>query len=142
VSALCLGSAFGFMGGVVFSRAHLFGHGGPSLFDHGRRGPRRGGPGGPDEHGVPSPGRLVAHLQRMLALTPAQATAVRGEIERTRGEFATVRDSLHERIARHLTPEQRERWRSEMRNWNPGEPRGHDPRTLRAEPGREGDPTR
>lgn len=138
VSALCLGSAFGFMGGVLFSR-QVLAHGGPSLFERGHRKARRGGR---EEHGVPSANRLVPRLQRMLDLTPAQAEAIRGEIESTRGEFAAVRDSLHERIARHLTAAQRTRWQDAMRHWNPGESRGRGPRSLLSDPGREGDPTR
>lgn len=126
VSALCLGGSLGFMGGVVFSKSHFRGDG-PRHFERARR--IRG------ERGVPSARHLVPRLQRMLALTPAQSDAIRGEIERTRGEFAIVRDSLHERIARHLTPEQRDRWRAAMRERNPGEPRGLDPR-------KQGDTTR
>lgn len=121
VSALCLGTALGFMGGVVFSRSYIRRHDGPSLFERGRHFARRDGPG---EHGVPSPHKLVPRLQRLLDLTPAQAEAIRGEIEGTRGEFARVRDSLHARIARHLTPEQAERWRTVMRERDPGEPHG------------------
>ena len=140
VSALCLGGAFGFMGGVVFSRYHLLHHGGPGDFEHGRHFGRRG-PGG--DRGVPSPRNILPHLQRMLDLTPEQSEAIRREIEGTRGEFARVRDSLHARIERHLTPQQRETWRAAMaRERNPGEPRGRDPRTFRADPGREGDSTR
>jgi len=95
-----------------------------------------------DEHGVPSARVLVPRLQRLLGLTPAQATAIRGEIERTRGSFAQVRDSLHARIERHLTPEQREQWRTSVRDRIPGRTRGRGPRHLREEPGREGDSTR
>ena len=138
VSALCLGSAFGFMGGVVFTRHHLKGEGpmrfGERMHRMGRR--DRG------EHGIPSARHMVPRLQHMLGLSESQAEAIRGEIERTRGEFANVRDSLHRRIARHLTPEQRERWRLVVHERIPGEPRGRGPRTLRAEPGREGDTSR
>jgi hypothetical protein len=126
VSALCLGGSLGFMGGVVFSKSHFRGDG-PRYSERARR--TRG------ERGVPSARRLVPRLQRMLALTPAQAEAIRGEIERTRGEFAIVRDSLHERIERHLTPEQRDRLRARMRERDPGQPRGLDPQ-------RQGDTTR
>lgn len=127
VSALCLGGSLGFMGGVVFSKSHFRGES-RAHFERGRR--RHDG-----ERGVPSARRLVPKLQRMLALTPAQADAIRGEIERTRGEFAIVRDSLHERIERHLTPEQRDRLRARMRERNPGGTRGLDPQ-------RQGDTTR
>jgi hypothetical protein len=141
VSALCMGMAFGFVGGVVFSRHVL--HGGSGFarmferhFDHGGRfGMQRRG-------GLPSPRTIVPRLQRMLDLTPAQADAIRGEIERTRGDFAQVRDSLHARIERHLTPAQRDRWREMVKEGPPGEPRGRDPRHDRAEPGKEGDESR
>ncbi len=134
VSALCLGGALGFMSGVVFTRHHFRDDHG-----HGRRIERRGGFG---ERGVPSPRRLVPHLQRLLDLSPQQAEAIRVEIESTRGEFAKVRDSMHVRIARHLTPEQRARWIEVMKEGRPGDTRGRDPRTFRGEPGREGDSTR
>ncbi len=138
VSALCLGSALGFMGGVVFSRHHLT-SGGHRFGERMHRMSRRGPPG---EHGIPSPHVLVPRLQKLLGLTPAQASAIRGEIERTRGAFAAVRDSLHARIERHLTPEQRGQWRVVVRERIPGEPRGRGPRNLRVAPGREGDTTR
>jgi len=138
ISALCLGLSLGFMGGVMFSRHVLLGgphgHGGfgfehrfPHMFHHG------GGPGG-----MASRHMMVSRLQRLLDLSPAQADTIGAEIERSRGDFAQVRDSLHARIERHLTPQQRERWRSAVRDWNADEPRGSDPRTRRAEPGREG----
>jgi hypothetical protein len=133
VSALCLGGSLGFVSGVVFTRYHFRGDG-PD-HGHGRRIERRGGFG---ERGVPSPRRLVPHLQRLLDLTPEQTEAIRVEIESTRGEFAKVRDSMHVRIGRHLTPKQRERWIDVMKE-HPGEPRGRDPRTFRADPGSEGD---
>ncbi len=88
---------------------------------------------------MPSPRMMVSHLERLLELSPAQADSIGAEIERSRGDFAQVRDSLHARIERHLTPQQRERWRSAVRDWNADEHRGPDPRTLRTEPGREGE---
>ena len=135
VSALCLGGSLGFMSGVVFTRDHFRGD---DHFGRGRRIERRVGFG---ERGVPSPRNLVPHLQRLLDLSPEQSEAIRVEIESTRGEFAKVRDSMHVRIARHLTPEQRERWMSFMKE-HPGEPRGRGPRDLRDAPGRGGDSTR
>ena len=141
ISALCLGVSLGFMGGVMFSH-HLLGGGGLHGMDfghHGWRGFRHGAPGPP---GVPSPRAIVPHLTRMLDLTPAQADAIRGEIERTRGDFAQVRDSLHVRIERHLTPAQRDKWREVSRERNFDGPGGRDPHSLRGEPGREGDQPR
>ena len=142
-SAVCLGLSLGFMGGVFFSQHHL-------LLPHRLElrephGERRGPPGTP---GLPPPRVLVPHLVRLLDLTPAQADAIRAEIERSRSEFADVRDSLHARLERHLTPAQRARWRAAVRERHAGEPRrrGSDPASpgapLRAEPGTEGDLSR
>lgn len=141
VSALCLGVSLGFMGGVMFSRHALLGGRSPDM-GFGRHSGRmfHHGPTGPP--GTPSPRMLVPRLQRLLDLTPEQADAIRGEIERSRGDFAQVRDSLHARIERHLTPPQRERWRSFERERNPGDPGGFDPHNLRAPPGREGEHSR
>ena len=127
VSALCFGMTVGFAGGVLFAHHH---------FDVGRfgeRGFRRGPPGEPMARA------LVPHLRRLLDLTPEQADAVRDEIERSRADFAQVRDSLHAHIERHLTDAQRARWRKIAEEEHPGEPRGRGPHDLRAEPGREGD---
>ncbi len=140
VTALCLGASFGFVGGILFTRHHLRPEW-PPHFDE--RLPHRMRGGGPEEHGVPSARFLVPRLQRVLGLSREQAEAIRIEIDSTRGEFAKVRDSLHVRIARHLTAEQLQHWRSMMmRERFPGEPGGPRPRTLRAEPGREGDTPR
>ena len=137
ISALCLGSALGFAGGVLFSH-HVIAEF-PRMAGRGFRGgmERRGPPG------EPSPRFIVPHLQRMLDLTPDQAEAIRTEVESTRADFAEVRDSLHARIERHLTPAQRDRWRQMVKEGPPGEPRGRDPRhPHRAEPGMEGEESR
>jgi len=129
VSALCFGMTIGFAGGVLFAHHH---------FDmtprFGGREYRRG-PGGPTARLV------VPYLRHRLDLTPQQADDIRDEIERTRADFAQVRDSLHARIERHLTPVQRDRWRKMAEEEHPGEPRGRGPHELRAEPG-EGDSSR
>lgn len=136
VSALCLGAAFGFMGGVMFSH-HMLRNGhlpmfpGPGMHE----GPPWGMRHGPGMRGMPSPRAILPHLRRMLDLTPAQADAIRAEIERTRGDFDTVRDSLHARIERHLTPEQRERFRRMRPGTDDVPPGGFAPRSRRAEPG-------
>lgn len=139
VSAMCLGLAFGFAGGVVFSHHML------------RRGPMEFGLHGgfmgrfapPGPRGMPSPRMMLTHLKRLLDLTPQQVDAIRDEIGRSRGDFAVVRDSLHARIERHLTPEQRERWRRAIREHGPRDdgPGGFDPHHFRGAPGTEGDPT-
>lgn len=134
VSALCLGAAIGFAGGVLFSH-HALGML-PRSGGHGFRIERRGPPG------EPSPRSIVPHLERMLDLTPEQADAIRKEVEASRSDFAQVRDSLHARIERHLTPAQRDRWREMLRERPPGEPRGRDPHRFRAQPGKEGDQSR
>lgn len=134
VSALCLGAAFGFTGGMVFSHHFLMRHGGGmgSGWPEGPPWAERHRP--PGFRGIPSPRAILPHLRRMLDLTPAQADAIRSEIERTRGDFDTVRDSLHARIERHLTPEQRDRFRR-IALRHDDDPRGFDPRTYRAIPG-------
>lgn len=134
VSALFLGAALGFMGGVVFA-SHPW-DGGPRF---GRRmhEPRRGGP--PGVRTMPSARVLLPWLRRELDLSQAQVEAIRGEIERSRAELAMVHDSVHTRIARHLTPEQRERFGRLVSERFPGDHRGRRPQSLRAEPGREGD---
>jgi hypothetical protein len=136
ISALCIGSALGFAGGVLFSH-HALGSS-PRFEGGGPRFARRGPPG------EPSPRSIVPHLVRMLDLSPEQADAIRGEVEASRADFAQVRDSLHARIERHLTPAQRDRWREMVRErprdafHDPqGAPRGRDPRNFRAEPGDE-----
>ena len=133
ISALCIGSALGFAGGVLFSHLAI----GRPFPPHGERFGRRGPPG------EPSARFIVPHLERMLDLTPAQAEAIRTEVESTRADFAEVRDSLRARIERHLTPAQRDRWREMVREGSPGEPRGRDPRRPhRDEPGMEGEESR
>jgi hypothetical protein len=129
VSALCLGVALGFMGGVMFS--HHMMRRGPAEF--GLHGGRMAPPG---PRGMPSPRMILPRLKRLLDLTPRQSDAIRAEIERSRGDFGSVRDSLRARIERHLTPEQRERWRRATREHDPG---GFAPHHLPGEPGREGE---
>ena len=139
ISALCLGSALGFAGGVLFSH-HVMAED-PAALGAPRMG-GRGFRGGMERHGPPgepSPRFIVPHLQRMLDLTPDQAEAIRTEVESTRADFAEVRDSLHARIERHLTAEQRDRWRAMVKERSPGAPRGRDPQRFRADPGMEGE---
>ena len=132
VSALGLGAALGFMGGVMFSH-HMMRRGPMEFGLHGLHMGRMGPPGA---RGVPSPRMVLPHLKRLLDLTPQQSDAIRTEIERSRGDFAGVRDSLHARIERQLTPDQRERWRRVTMEHGPG---GFGPPHRRGEPGREGE---
>jgi len=105
VTALCVGLGMGFLGGVLLSRHMLLGgmhlHAGERFGGHGmRRGFRR----------EPPPRAIVDHLRRRLDLAPAQVDSLRTVIERSRDDFAGVRDSLRARIERLLTPAQRDRW--------------------------------
>lgn len=139
VSALFLGAALGFMGGVMFSN-HAFGWGSARGAWH-LRGPGPGGFGGPGGMRMLPPPRVVLPwLERTLDLTPAQVEAIRGEIRRSQRDLAGVHDSLHTRIARHLTPGQRERFQRLVKDRFPGDHRGHGPHDLRLGPGEEGDP--
>jgi hypothetical protein len=133
VSALFLGASLGFMGGVLFANHQFDG----SRIVRRMHEPRRGGQ--PGMRMMPSARVLVPWLQRELALDDQQVTAIRSEIERSRTELASVHDSVHARIARHLTTEQRERFQRLMRQGFPGGPRGRRPPFPRAEPGRQGD---
>ena len=118
VSALCMGAALGFMVGVLTSR-HFLAGGPPLPHSFMRHLPRMFHDGLHGPAGMPSARAATEHLQRLLDLTPAQADAVRAEIERTRDDFAQVRDSLHARIERHLTAQQRERWLRVVRERRP-----------------------
>ncbi len=138
VSALFLGAALGFMSGVMFTNHHFVGGGGPRMSwrSHGRGGP--GGPGGVQV--MPSQRVILPWLKRTLHLTPEQEKAIRAEITKSRADLAGVHDSLHMRIARHLTPEQREHFARVVNERFPGDHRGRRPHTYRFEPGDEGDP--
>ena len=110
ITALCVGLGMGFFAGVMVSRHMLLG--GPGLHSrfgghfpgHGEHGPR-------GFHRLPPTRAIVQHLRRELDLTPAQVDSVHNEIDRSRDNFAGVRDSLHARIERLLTSGQRDRWR-------------------------------
>ena len=128
LSALLVGAAMGLVGGIVFTHhvlPHFMSrHGGEMRWRHGP-------PGGP------SPRELLPRFTRMLDLEPAQVDSIREEIERSRGDFDAVRESLHVRIERHLTPKQRERMRVLIRERHPGDFGGPMARPHRAEPGQD-----
>jgi len=134
VSSLFLGVSLGFMGGVLFTN-HQFG-GRTHYFERRVREPGRRGP----PMGMVPSTRVLPWLQRSLDLAPAQVDSIRSEIVQSRGDLKLVHDSLHVRIARHLTPAQRERFRGLVSERFPGDHRGRDPRPIRAEPGSEGEP--
>jgi len=151
-SALCMGLALGFLGGVFFSR-HLILHGeggwAPPSFEmrmpRGARGPdgmprgeRGGDPMGP-LGSRPGARMALRHLQRVLDLTPAQSDAIRAEFERSADRMGSERDSLHARISSHLTPAQRDRFDRMLRDRFPGMIHGLGARPDRAVPGREGE---
>jgi len=138
VSALFLGISLGFMGGVMFSH-HSFNWGGARGAWH-QRGPGRAGPRGAEGmHGMPSTRVILPWLERTLDLTPVQVEAIRSEIKKSQADLAGVHDSLHVRIARHLTPAQRERFDRVVKERFPGEHRGRRPHSLRTEPGEQGE---
>ena len=146
VSALCLGLALGFGGGIFFSH-HMILRGQPfwPMGMHGGRmmhGPgHEGGMGRPFLG--PPPARIVMpQLKRMLDLSPEQVDAIRAELEQTSDHMEVERDSLRARIVRHLTPAQRERFDRMLRDRHPGEFRGLRARPDRAEPGPERESTR
>ena len=126
VSALLAGAAMGLMGGIFFTH-HVVPH--FMRMHHGGARWRHGPPGGP------SPREMLPNLSRRLDLQPAQEDSIREEIERSRGDFDAVRESLHVRIERHLTPKQRERLRVLVRERHPGDFGGPMGRPHRAEPG-------
>jgi hypothetical protein len=138
VSALFLGVSLGFMGGVLFANRQL--DGGPRMVRrlHGPGG--REGRGAPRVRMMPPAHVLVPWLQRELGLSDTQVRVIRDEIERSRTDLASVHDSLHARIARHLETSQRERFLRLVRERFPGDHRGRRPPSLRAEPGSEGEP--
>ncbi|MEO5989477.1 MAG: hypothetical protein ABIU54_13280 [Candidatus Eisenbacteria bacterium] len=148
-AAFLVGSSVGVLGGIVFARFVLLPHhamfaqqGDPFLGPH--RGPlpaahRRPGPGGAFLPGGPE--RHLARLSRALGLSAPQRQRLVAVMERSHGEFDGVRDSLEARIARELTPAQRERWKQMQRQFNgAGERRGPWPHSDRAGPGEEGEP--
>lgn len=82
----------------------------------------------------------LMRLQRSLGLSDDQLERVRAEVQRTRGQFQAVRESLDARIERELTAAQRERWRELRRRFpEPGRQRGPWPRPNPAAPGPEGE---
>jgi Spy/CpxP family protein refolding chaperone len=94
IASFIVGCSVGLISGVLIMR---FG------------GPPRFATHGPREHG-PRGERLLATLSRSLDLTDEQRRRIGALIEDTRHAQGASHDSLRARIARELTPEQRERW--------------------------------
>lgn len=138
VSAMFMGVALGFMGGIFFSH-HMTMRGEPGwpMRMHGPRGMMHG-PGRPFM-GPPPAEVVMPQLNRMLDLTPEQRSAIRAELEQTSDHMAIERDSLRARIERHLDPAQRKRFDRMLRERHPGEYRGLHARPDRDGPGPEGE---
>lgn len=146
-AALLVGMSIGVLGGIAFARFVLLPHGAP--FADGRDGipgppPRHAGvppfdgPGGGPAAGGPE--RHLMRLSHALQLSDEQRERARTHMERARGDFDRVRDSLEARIASELNPAQRERW-MQMQRQLPGRGarRGAWQRPDRARPGEEGE---
>lgn len=130
-AAFITGSALGLVGGILFARQMLFPHpmhemrgrgpgrGGPPPFERRMRGERREGP---------SADEIVQRLREDLTLSEQQATHIASLIRTSRANVQGERDSLHARIGRELSPEQRQKWEQLPRPHRfPGPPPG--PRT-------------
>jgi len=105
---LVAGASLGLMGGILFSR-QMFPVQPPRYM-------RRGG----DPHR-----ELVGQLERRLGLEPAQRQRIEELLANARRDMAASRESLHVRIGRELTPEQRREWEQmETQRLTPGRHRG------------------
>ena len=138
VSVLFLGASLGFMGGVMFTSHHFGGRGQHVKMRAREFGRERGGVG--SMRAMPSSRVILPWLERELDLSSAQVEAIRAEIDRSRADLKSVHDSLHVRMARHLTPSQRERFEKMVKERFPGEHRGRGPRGFRPGSGPEGEP--
>jgi hypothetical protein len=127
-ASLVTGGAIGLVGGILFARNVFLG-------------PPPGRPGW--AHGAPAAGpppMPLGMLRQSLDLSPGQEERVRAQIQRSRGEFEAIRESVLARVERELTPEQRARWRELQRRFpEPGRRRGRWARPNPAVPGAEGD---
>lgn len=135
VSALFLGASLGFMGGVMFTSHHVSGGMRREMRVHefGR------GRGSSSMRAIPSTRVILPWMEHEFGLSAAQVEAIRAEIDRSRTDLKSVHDSLHVRIARHLTPQQRERFLKMVQERFPGDHRGRGPRGFRPGSGPEGD---
>jgi uncharacterized membrane protein len=112
VAALLVGFSLGMVSGIVFmrfawpGRPHLtaFPHASPGAPGSGMR-----GPGGPlDGMG---PGRLLAHLEAALDLTPEQRQAVLETLRQAHEQRVAMHESTRVAIERVLTEKQLADWR-------------------------------
>lgn len=129
-AAFITGSAVGLMGGILFARHSLFPH--RAEMRHGRGLPE--GPPGPEgrgpgrRRGGPSAEDVVERLTDELSLSDSQSERILALVTASRGAVQSERDSLHARIGRELTTDQRRRWEALPRPHRfPGPPPGFEP---------------
>ena len=112
-AAFLVGTSTGLVAGIALMRFGL--HEPPpfSMMPPWMHGAPRLPPGPPGPPEPPGPGHLMLlhHLEDQLGLTAAQRERVMDILERVRDEREAERESVHVRIERELTPEQRRRWR-------------------------------
>jgi hypothetical protein len=120
VAALVVGFSLGMVSGILFMRFLGPGRSHVEAF-------MRSGPGGPGlgMHGPMGPGRLLAHLEAALDLTPQQHEAVRAALEKARDQTEAVHESTHVAIERVLTEKQRAQWRAMEERYGHGPDDGH-----------------
>jgi hypothetical protein len=111
IAAFLFGGTAGIVGGMIGARMLMrFGMymAGPMRTPGGPYWDRRhpGPPGGP-----PGPPPVLRRLERVLDLSPAQRESIGVVLERSRGRFEAMRDSLDAQIEAQLTPTQRTQWR-------------------------------
>jgi hypothetical protein len=133
-AALLVGFSLGMVSGIVFmrfawpGRPHLgvpihAGPGGPGPGWRGADGPLDGS----------GPGRLLAHLDHALDLTPEQHEAILEHLQSARRQRVAMRESTRVAIERVLTEKQRAEWRAleqryqhERSGWRDGGPPDED----------------
>ena len=118
IASFIVGCSVGLIGGVLVMR-----FGGPPPFA------MRGHP--PREHG-PRGDRMLEVMSRTLDLSDEQERRIGEIIKDARNDQRASHDSLRVRIARELTPEQRERWQDFEERFGR--------RGRRGSPGRPGEP--
>jgi hypothetical protein len=112
-AALLVGFSLGMVSGIVFMRfawpglPHL---GVPIHAGPGGPGPGWRGAGGPLDG--PGPGRLLAHLDHALDLTPEQHEAILEHLQSARRQRVAMHESTRVAIERVLTEKQRTEWRA------------------------------
>lgn len=118
LAAFLFGSTAGLLAGMAGARL-LMGFG-VSMANqrHAQDGPSWRGMRRAPGDGPPGPPPILGRLANALDLTPAQRESIAVVLERSRGRFDAMRDSLNSQIEARLTPTQREQWRM-MREHGP-----------------------